>query len=415
LAAATRDESTERLAPGDVVGGKLEIRRLLGEGGMGAVYEAKHTGTGRIVAVKLLRAELARHADASQRFLQEALACGKVQHPNVVDIYDSGVHEGAYYLVMELLRGESLGDRLEREGILPTSLAVEIVRQGALGTAAAHSVGIVHRDLKPDNLFLSRTATGELVVKVVDFGISKLSQPDAALATTQTGTVLGTPHYMAPEQARGMRDVDGRADVYALGAVLYRALTGRVPFEGENYNSLMVAILHDTPPEPRTLRPEISESLEKVVLHAMEKDRAARTPSADALADALTAERALLPEIADTRPLVPSVRVRVEETPYAPPLGSTIRRKRRRAAYAIVGLLAVVAAGATAKLLADRGHGEPARTAAPETARAEPETAAAATSAPATAIETTVAPEPDRTVKRRTKRPTKSDPDRGIL
>jgi serine/threonine-protein kinase len=269
-------------APGVLIDGKIELVKMLGGGGMGTVFEAINRRTGRRVAVKLLRPNLCGDESACQRMLQEALACGRIQHPNVVDVYDAGVHGERPYIVMELLRGESLGARLDRERTLPIAVAVQIAVQAAAGLAAAHAAGIVHRDLKPDNLFL----VGDRV-KVVDFGISKIDDRMSGLAETKTGMVIGTPYYMAPEQARGARDIDARADVYGLAAVLFHALTGRPPFLGDNYNALIAEILTGELPSARSLRAEIPAALDAVLARALARDPAARHASIDELAAAL--------------------------------------------------------------------------------------------------------------------------------
>ncbi len=271
---------------GDVIDGKIELLRLLGGGGMGMVFEALNRRTGRHVAVKLLRRDLCSDGAACQRLLQEALACGRIQHPNVVDVYDAGTHGSTPYIVMELLRGESLGQRLDRERTLSVSDAAFIVLQAAAGLGAAHRAGIVHRDLKPDNLFLAATPGAErgYVVKVVDFGISKLADSEARLADTQTGTIVGTPYYMSPEQAMGSKLIDRRTDFYALGAVLFHALTGRTPFQGDNYNALLAAILTTPMVSPRSLRADIPVAVEAAIVRATARDPDLRPGTADEFA-----------------------------------------------------------------------------------------------------------------------------------
>jgi TolB-like protein/cytochrome c-type biogenesis protein CcmH/NrfG len=281
----TPEEALEDLGlhPGDRIADRLEVVRLLGAGGMGGVFEALHLHTGRHVALKVLHGSLAKNAAACQRFLQEALACGSVRHPNVVDIYDAGTHQGKPYIVMELLDGESLGERLTRRHNLAVREALRIVAEAASGLACVHGACIVHRDLKPDNLFLAKTGATEQV-KVLDFGISKLGDGAAAsvpLHRTRTGMIVGTPYYMSPEQARGERDIDGACDVYALGAVLYHALTGRPPYMADNYNALLLAILQGNRPELRSLRPEVPPPVEALVDAAMADDARVRPSVAD--------------------------------------------------------------------------------------------------------------------------------------
>jgi tetratricopeptide (TPR) repeat protein len=275
---------------GDVVDDRIELLRLVGGGGMGIVFEAKNRRTGRHVAVKLLRRALCTDPEACQRMLQEALACGRIQHPNVIDVYDAGLHKNQPYIVMQLLRGESLGDRLARDKRLPIAVAVRVVQQALAGLGAAHRAGIVHRDIKPDNLFLMEPGDeGDVVIKVLDFGISKLIGPESKLADTKTGMIVGTPYYMSPEQAQGKKEIDHRTDIYGLGAVLFHAVTGRTPFEGENYNALLASILTTDVPRPRSLRPEIPLALEAVILRAMARDPAKRYDSAEELAEDLRA------------------------------------------------------------------------------------------------------------------------------
>src|SRR5688500_3876921 len=216
MGAPSADHSVWMPKAGDVLHGNIEIVRPLGAGGMGAVYEARNRRTGRHVAVKVLRPDLAIDASGCQRFLNEAMACGRVQHPNVVDVYDAGVHESAPFIVMELLRGESLAERLKHVGRLSHEEAARLVAEAAAGVSAAHRAGVIHRDLKPDNLFIAeRPEGGETICKVLDFGVSKLAEEGRTplAVTTGTGVIVGTPIYMSPEQARGLKDVDVRADV----------------------------------------------------------------------------------------------------------------------------------------------------------------------------------------------------------
>ncbi len=250
---------------------------------MGRVYEARHTRlhTKRF-AVKVLHQELARQPDVVTRFQREAEAASVLTHPNVVGVYDVNTSaDGRPYIVAELLQGEDLGSHLDRVGKLSTVEAVHIVRQVCHALSAAHASGIVHRDVKPENVFL---AAPNATVKVLDFGISKVLETSDGL--TKTGTVMGTPDYMAPEQARGDR-VDSRADIYAVGAILYRALTGRKPFEGSDAMAILTAVLTQEPQRPSTLEPKIPLSLELVVQQTMAKMPSERFATMDALEQAL--------------------------------------------------------------------------------------------------------------------------------
>ena len=268
---------------GHLLDGSYEVLRVIGEGGMGKVYEARHTRlhTKRF-AVKLLHHELARQPEVVTRFQREAEAASVLTHPNVVGVYDVNTSaDGRPYIVAELLHGEDLGSHLERRGKLPTVEAVHIVRQVCHALGAAHAHGIVHRDVKPENVFLAGPSA---TVKVLDFGISKVSETGDGL--TKTGTVMGTPDYMAPEQARGDR-VDARADIYAVGAILYRALTGRKPFEGTDPMAILTAVLTQEPERPSTLEPSIPLSLELVVQRTMAKMPSERFQTMEALEQAL--------------------------------------------------------------------------------------------------------------------------------
>jgi serine/threonine-protein kinase len=255
---------------GRVLDNTYQVLRLVGEGGMGRVYEARHLRLrDRRLAVKVLLPELARDSEIVARFQREAESASSIGHPNVVEVYDvSKTPDGTPYMVAELLAGEELGARIERVGKLEVGFAVQIARQVCRALAAAHAQGIVHRDMKPDNVFLLEKA-GELSVKVIDFGISKVDRRDNSL--TRTGMVMGTPSYMAPEQARGEK-VDLRIDIYAVGAMLYHALTGKKPFDSEDPTSTLTLVLTEDPERPRSLNDKIPEELELVIQKAMAKD-----------------------------------------------------------------------------------------------------------------------------------------------
>jgi serine/threonine-protein kinase len=280
----------ERLARiGEVVGGRYQIVSLLGEGGMGMVYEAKHTFVGRRFAIKFLRPEYARDQDMLVRFQREARAAGALESENIAAVTDFGVDpSGAPFIVMEHLAGDDLGHLLARTGRMAVSRAVGVIMQACRGLAVAHASWIVHRDLKPGNLFVLRRADGGDLVKVIDFGIAKLrSAADDAPSKTKTGAMMGTPHYMPPEQARGQREIDHRADIYALGAILYEALAGAKPHEGDSYNAILFDILNRPPTPLRALRPGLPEGLCVVVERAMAFEPEGRLGSAAELADAL--------------------------------------------------------------------------------------------------------------------------------
>jgi tetratricopeptide (TPR) repeat protein len=280
---------SEQPGAGWVIDGKLEIVGRLGEGGMGSVYAARHRLLGRDVAVMLLRPGGCEDPRQCQRLLQEALASGQVRHPNVVEVYDAGIDGGAPYLVLELLRGESVGDRLARHGPLACDEALEIVAQALAGVAAAHAHGIVHRDLKPDNLFLVEGDAPR--VKVLDFGIAKL-QDGGGMAETGTGALVGTPYYMAPEQIEGRRDLDARVDVYALGVVLFELLTGDRPFRGDSYGALLLSIVTAEFPSCRERRPDLPERVDALIRTATARDRSVRFRTAREFADAVAELRA---------------------------------------------------------------------------------------------------------------------------
>jgi len=276
------------IEPGTRIAGKYLVHRLLGLGGTSAVYEAEHLALGRRVAIKVLDARYGRRADVLARVLREARAAGSVRHANIADVYDVGSLEGERpYLVMEFLDGDSLDAWLQR-GLLPIASVLEIGRQVLAGLAALHKTGVIHRDVKPHNIVLVPGTMGGLVVKLVDFGISKpVAQTAASPSITLEGQLIGTPHYMAPEQLRA-EEIDARADVYAVGVLMYEAITRELPFDRPSLPELSAAVLRDSFPKPRVLRPDCPEALEGIVLRAMSRDREARFPDARSMADALT-------------------------------------------------------------------------------------------------------------------------------
>jgi eukaryotic-like serine/threonine-protein kinase len=267
--------------PGDLVGGKYRLVREIGRGGMGVVFEARHEAIDRPVALKTLHADLAAKPHLLARFQREARLPGSLGHDNICDVTDFGtIGDGSLFLVMPLLRGSSLADLLRVEGVLQAPRAVDIIDQILDGLIAAHGAGVVHRDLKPENVFMTRVGDRRDFVKILDFGIAKIAARDIADGLTAPGVVLGTPHYMAPEQARGSKELDQRVDVYAAGVILFEMLTGRKPYPGDSYNEVLSGILTEPFPRPRSLNSSISTALETIVIRAMAKDPAERFQTA---------------------------------------------------------------------------------------------------------------------------------------
>jgi serine/threonine-protein kinase len=282
---------------GNTLGGKYRIERLLGEGGMGAVYRAVHVGTNRRVALKVIHGDATRHGpEVIARFVREARAAGAIDTQHIVQVLDFGVDEqqGVPYLAMELLAGEDLEHLMERLGPLSPDLAIRIVGQACLGLHKAHEAGVVHRDIKPANLYLARRDGGEIIVKVLDFGIAKVKLDHLGSAEnqqlTRTGSVLGSPRYMSPEQAKGLRSIDQRTDLWSLGAVLYQALTGRSPHHDlETLGQLIIAICSESPAPVQNFAPWVSPELAAIVKGLLTLDVEQRFQNAPALLDALRA------------------------------------------------------------------------------------------------------------------------------
>ncbi len=266
---------------GDLIDAKYRILRVLGEGGWGIVFEGENTRTLKHVAIKVLRPQSSLTADIIARFEREAQAAGRIGSDHIVEVFDLGsLDAGTHYMVMELLAGEDLATRLKTLGRLDPIDTVKIVVQLLEGLGAAHAAGILHRDLKPENLFLVPTRSGEDFVKILDFGISKFSNGPAASAT-MTGAVMGSPCYMAPEQARGLKQVDWRTDLYSVGTVLFECVTGRVPFTGDNFNDLMFKIVLAPRPSPLEFCPDLEPTLAAIISKAIAADPEQRFASAE--------------------------------------------------------------------------------------------------------------------------------------
>lgn len=260
-----------QLQPGSLFG-RYQLQAKLGEGAMGTVWKALHLGLKKPVALKLLKGELASDATIRGRFVREGEAASRIRHPNVVDVYDAGECEGVPYLAMELLDGESLADKYEREGALPPEEIAEVMLPVLAAVSAAHQEGVVHRDLKPENIFLTRNHDGTVHPKVLDFGISRVVNDRSGRVRTQVDVILGTPHYMSPEQARAEGTIDDRSDQYAIGAILYEAATGRIAFDDAPLYLLLKRVAEGEFRAPRVLRPEVPLGLEAVILRAMALD-----------------------------------------------------------------------------------------------------------------------------------------------
>ncbi len=280
---------------GTLAAGRYRVIKPLGEGGMGQVYLAEHVAIEKRVALKVLRAEYATKGEIVTRFQQEAISASRIKHPNVLDVFDFGqLDNGCFYLAMEFLEGCDLADEISRRRVLDAATGIRVSMQICRALAAAHVNGVVHRDMKPENVFLQRTADGEEIVKIVDFGIAQLrSKDDAPVETkrrlTRTGMIFGTPEYMAPEQASG-KHADLRADIYAVGIMMYEMFTGAVPFTGETFLGVLTKHLNEIPTPMNVVYPElaISPQLQAVIMRALEKEPANRYQSMLELAQAIS-------------------------------------------------------------------------------------------------------------------------------
>lgn len=413
---------TEVPAEGTVLAGKYRVERLLGQGGMGVVVAAWHTSLHRHVALKFLSDEARADAEAVERFMREARAAVRLESEHVARIIDvSRMDNGAPYMVMELLEGGDLATVLHERGPLPFHVAVDYILEALDAIAEAHANGILHRDLKPSNLFVAERADGTTILKVLDFGVSKVTTSGVdsvdTPALTATTAVIGTPIYMSPEQVRSAKRVDARTDIWALGVILYELLAGAPPFTGESVGEVLAAILESKPPHIRERRPDVPDALEQVIAKCLVNNRDERIASAGDLATALAPygtprtrkcvervmgitlrttgprERASISDIrvgslhpADvmsrTEAATPPITARQTNSAWGGSQ-SQLKTKRRAAPVALIGgAAAIVAAGLVVGTLAGRAHGR--GDASP------PPTTTASASASATAIATAV-------------------------
>jgi serine/threonine-protein kinase len=357
------------IEPGAILGSKYRLVRLLGEGAMGAVYEAEHTAIGKRVALKVLHDRYAGSAQAVARFEREARAAAAIGHENIVDVMDFGMHDGVPFLVMELLKGQTVAERLAATTTIEPRSACRIAAQVLSALASAHAAGSVHRDLKPANVLLVERGGRSDFPKLLDFGISKFRRPDSVeRVTTQDGMLLGTPDYMAPEQWMGRRDIDHRADLFAVGVMLYEMLTGGLPYEGETQGELFLEVVKSEtePPRPSEIAPTAPPALDDIVLRAVRRNVDERFQTARDFVDALrphgaedvsvTAEPPVIVTADESTPASSTARrARVSaatqlDATHAPvPLVIRRRPMRRAAIASAVALLVATAAVAIAK------------------------------------------------------------------
>lgn len=268
-------EEPDLFQPDQVVADKYRVVRLLGMGGVGAVYEVEHIELHRHMALKVLRHEFFANQKVHARFLQEARSAASIRHPGIVTVHDLGTANDITFIAMELMEGEELIAKVQREHPLPIPFVVEVGCDLVDAVAAAHDHGIIHRDLKPQNVFLAREGRRRNVVKVLDFGLAKNMKDYVGVALTRTGDVFGSPLYMSPEQLRNAKDVDGRSDVYAIGVILFECLAGSPPFTG-SFHDVVIKIFREPPPLVTEVRPDAPKALADIIDRCVAKKRGDR-------------------------------------------------------------------------------------------------------------------------------------------
>jgi serine/threonine protein kinase len=312
--------------------GSYRLVECIGQGGMGTVYLGRHPAIGKRVAIKVLNSHKTSPENIF-RFFHEAKAVNEIGHPNLVDVLDFGeTPEGMHYLIMEYLEGKSLSAVIKSSAPLPEERICFIAKQLCGALAAAHEKSIIHRDLKPDNIFLCQRGEEKDFVKLLDFGIAKLSKSETGRQNTMQGVILGTPTHMAPEQTLG-QEITPAVDIYALGVILYQMATGLLPFNDSNRLSLVMKHVREAPPNPREKNPDLSEAMASVILRCLEKHKEQRYPSMLALSDALSAVLPVVPP----KPVLPeleSVKVVPVSVPVSPP--------KSVLPWALVGVLVVL-------------------------------------------------------------------------
>jgi serine/threonine protein kinase len=345
---------------GVVLSDRYRIVRKIGQGGLGSVYEAEHLLIKRRLAVKILHAQYAADPEIVARFHREAQAASAIGHPHIVEITDMGVlDEGAPYMVLEYLDGRDWRADLETQGAQPLGKTARILTQICDALSAAHAKGIIHRDLKPENIFLIPRGEDPDFVKVLDFGVSKFADSGEHKSLTQSGATLGTPYYMSPEQCRGRKDIDHRADIYALGVVLFRALTNHYPFDADSLPLLLLRISSDTPPPLSAYRSDLPEEVQSILDAMLAKEREERFDSCAALKTALSRFRAI-----DAAPALladPPVPAEWKPAPAEPrPLAVSavrnVRPSRKPFLAGLLLLLLAIAGGLSALLLWPRAE-----------------------------------------------------------
>ncbi len=342
---------------GQMLGGRYRLGEQIGAGGMARVYRAEDTRLDRTVAVKILSAQFADDPSFVDRFRREAQTAAKLNHPNVVGVYDNGAEDGTNYIVMEFVEGRTLAEFLSGGGRLSPTKSVEVAESVCTALEYAHQRGVVHRDIKPGNIMVTRDG----LVKVMDFGIARLTTTAETVA--QTAAVLGTAAYLSPEQAQG-QSVDGRSDIYSLGCVLFELLSGRAPFSGDSAMAVAMKHIHDAPPVPSKLNPEITPQMDAVVMKALAKNRDNRYQTAEEFREDL--ERLRRGELVSATPIMATPTQVIHRSPphageataVLPP-GEEEGRKWWVAALIIAGILAILAGGAYVlanALLSDAGR-----------------------------------------------------------